>query len=194
MNDQAWKQYQAFKESRDTAVNTARARMEGALARIRELEGIENAGKAFDGLQDDLGRSLLTRYIDGDGIGLSTSLRRIKDVKAQMDSDLAKIRADETRDAMAISKGAVEKLDTVVDKYMNTYVFTTDKSGNSRISGGGLPAYIVTKTFETYAKAIKRAFGSSNVADIMMPDDADARAKADADYQAFLKSMFTIRG
>lgn len=194
MNDQAWKQYVALKESRDTAVNEARARMEGALARIKELEGIENAGKAFDGLQDDLGRNLLTRYIDGDGVGLSTSLRRIKDVKAQMDSDLAKIRADETRDAMAISKGAIEKLDTVVDKYMNTYVFTTDKSGNSRISGGGLPAYIVTKTFETYAKAIKRAFGSSNVADIMMPDDADARAKADADYQAFLKSMFTIRG
>lgn len=194
MNDQAWKQYLAHKESRDTAVNHARSAMDGALARIKGLEEIENSGKAFDDLQDDLGKNLLTRYIDGDGIGLSSSLRRIHDIKAQMGRELAEIRADETRDAQAISQGAIDKLDAVVDKYMSTYVFNIGKNGNSRISGGGLPAYIVTKTIETYAKAIKRAFGASNVADIMMPDDADARAKADADYQAFLKSMFTIRG
>lgn len=194
MNDQAWKQYQAMKDSRDTAVNKAKADMEGALARISQLKGIEDAGKAFDSLQEDLGKNLLNHYLSADGMNLSGSLSQIRGIQNDMNTTIAKIDEDERRDAVAISKGAIEKLDTVVDKYMNTYVWTEDKNGNSHLSRGGLPVYIVTRALGTYFQAFKRAFGASNVADIMMPDDSDTRKKADQEYRAFLNSMFKIRG
>ncbi|WLT33346.1 hypothetical protein [Geothrix sp. PMB-07] len=194
MNDQAWKQYQAMRDARDTAVNKARADMDGAIARITYLKGIEGAGKAFDALQEDLGKNLLNHYLDADGMNLSGSLAQIRGIQNNMTQAIAKIDADEQRDAMTISRGAIDKLDSVVDKYLNTFVWTEDKNGNSHLTRGGLPVYLVTRVLGTYFQAMKRAFGSSNVADIMMPDDTDARKKADQEYRAFLNSMFKIRG
>ena len=135
----------------------------------------------------------MSYYLDGDGLGVKQALSDIKRDEADMRQTFTRIDADALRDAKAISRGAIAKMGDVVNKYMSTYVFYKDRGGNTRISQGGLPAYIVTSAASTYAQALKRAFGGANVSDIMLTDDKDARMQADTDYKQFLNSMFVIQ-